>query len=348
MKEVRAVGGSITATRRATVFGAYGHTGRFVVRELGRRGWTPVLSGRDSERLRAAAQEHPRAEVRVAAVDDPASLEAALAGSGVVINCAGPFIDTSLPIVDVAIRSGVHYLDVAAEQSAVLKVFDRFRGNPRVGGTVIVPAMAFFGGLGDLMATTAMGDWDSADEICVAVALDGWRPTRGTRLTGQRNPGWRFVFSKGQLTLDDPPPGRRWTFPVPFDEQEVVGLPLAETITMSRHIRTAEIRVLMNLAPLADLRDPKTPPPAAVDESGRSSQVFLMDVIARRGRHERRVIARGRDIYAVTAPIVVEAAQRIAAGAIRMTGVVAAGEAFDARDFLSSLDSARQVAVTAA
>ena len=84
--------------------------------------------GRDSKRLRAAAQEHPLAEVRVAAVDDPASLEAALAGSGVVINCAGPFIDTSLPIVDVAIRSGVHYLDVAAEQSAVLRVFDRFRG----------------------------------------------------------------------------------------------------------------------------------------------------------------------------------------------------------------------------
>ena len=120
----------------------------------------------------------------------------------------------------------------------------------------------------------------------------------------------------------------------------MVGLPLAETITMSRHIRTPEIRALMNLAPLADLRDPETPPPAAADESGRSSQVFLMDVIARRGRHERRVIARGRDIYAVTAPIVVEAAQRIAAGAVRTTGVVAAGEAFDARDFLGSLDSA--------
>jgi hypothetical protein len=52
------------------------------------------------------------------------------------------------------------------------------------------------------------------------------------------------------------------------------------------------------------------------------------------------VIARGQDIYAVTAPIVVEAAQRIAAGAVRTTGVVTAGEAFDARDFLGSLDSA--------
>jgi len=322
------------------VFGAYGHTGRFVVGELRRRGWTPVLSGRNEERLRAAAQQYRDVDVRVADVDDPASLEAAIAGSDVVINCAGPFIDTSLPIVDVAIRSHVHYLDVAAEQSAVLNVFDRFRGDPRIGGTVIVPAMAFFGGLADLMATTAMGDWDSADEICVAMALDGWKPTRGTRVTGQRNAGRRLIFSNGQLTPEESPLRRRWVFPTPFGEQDVVGLPLTETITISRHIRTPEVRVLMNLAPLADLHDPETPPPAAADESGRSSQMFLMDVVATRGRHARRVIAQGRDIYGVTAPIAVEAAERIASGAVRTTGVVAAGEAFDARDFLGSLESA--------
>jgi hypothetical protein len=49
------------------------------------------------------------------------------------------------------------------------------------------------------------------------------------------------------------------------------------------------------------------------------------------------VVARGRDIYATTAPIVVEATNRILSGLTRATGVVAAGEAFDARDFLDSL-----------
>jgi hypothetical protein len=96
----------------------------------------------------------------------------------------------------------------------------------------------------------------------------------------------------------------------------------------------------MNLAPLADLRNPDTPPPAPADESGRSSQIFVMDVIATRGRKVRRVVACGQDIYAVTAPIVVEATQRVVSGAHRTTGVVAAGEAFDARDFLSSLGPA--------
>jgi Saccharopine dehydrogenase NADP binding domain len=330
----------LTPDKRVTVFGAYGHTARFVVAELRKRGWTSVLSGRNHSKLLAEADGNSGAEVRVANVEDPVSLDTAISGSSAVINCAGPFLDTAIPIIQAAIRSGVHYLDVAAEQAAVLGVFDRFRADQRVKSVVIAPALAFFGGLGDLMATAAMGEWDSADEIFIAVALDSWQPTRGTRLTGERNPGRRFIFSNNKLERADPPPGRTWIFPAPFGEQHVVPLSLAETITISRHLRTPEIRVFMNLAPLADLRNPATPSPAPVDESGRSSQIFVMDVVARRGRRERRVVAHGQDIYAVTAPIVVEATQRVVAGATRKTGVVAAGEAFDARDFLNSLGPA--------
>jgi hypothetical protein len=56
-----------------------------------------------------------------------------------------------------------------------------------------------------------------------------------------------------------------------------------------------------------------------------------------RGSGERHIVARGRDIYAVSAPIVVEATQRAVNNPGRIHGVVAAGEAFDARDFLNSL-----------
>jgi hypothetical protein len=331
----------LTSNERVTVFGAYGHTGRFVVAELRKRGWTPVLSGRNHSKLLAEAEGYSGADIRVANVEDPVSLDTAISGSRAVINCAGPFLDTALAIIEAAIRSGVHYLDVAAEQAAVLDVFDRFRADHRIKHVVIVPAMAFYGGLGDLMATAAMGEWDRADEIIVAVALDGWKPTRGTRLTGERNPSRRLIFSNNRLERADPPRGRTWAFPPPFGEQQVVPFCLAETITISRHLRTPDIRVFLNLAPLADLRNPDTPPPAPVDPSGRSSQIFVMDVVARRGRRERRVVARGQDIYAVTAPIVVEATQRVVAGATRKTGVVAAGEAFDARDFLNSLGRAQ-------
>jgi hypothetical protein len=222
----------------------------------------------------------------------------------------------------------------------VLDVFDRFGGDRRVADVVILPAMGFYGGLADLLATAAMGEWNSADEISVAVALDSWRPTRGTRLTGERNPGRRYIFSNNTLQRAEPPPGRTWVFPAPFGEQPMVPLSLSETMTISRHLQTPEIRVFMNLAPLADLRRPDTPPPAPADERGRSPQIFVMEVVARKGRNERYVVARGRDIYAVTAPIVVEAAERVVAGATRTSGAVAPGEIFDARDFLRSLGPA--------
>src|SRR5438445_12281591 len=129
------------ANRTVTVFGAYGHTGRFVVSQLRKRGWTPILSGRDTDKLNATAAEHPGSEVRVASVDNPQSLDRAISGASAIINCAGPFLDTAAPIVEAAIRSGIHYLDVAAEQAAVLDIFERFGDVGRSAGIVIAPAM---------------------------------------------------------------------------------------------------------------------------------------------------------------------------------------------------------------
>lgn len=327
----------MSLNRTVTVFGAYGHTGRFVVSELRKRGCIPILAGRDAARLRALGDVHRGSELRVAAVDDPASLDHALSGAAAVINCAGPFVDTAGPVIDAALRARIHYLDVAAEQPAVLSAFECFANSARDTAVVVIPAMAFYGGLGDLLATAAMSSWEYADEITIAISLDSWKPTRGTRVTGQRNPGQRFFFTKNKLERADPLPPRIWDFPPPFGRQDVEGISLSETITMSRHLRTPEIRVYMNHGAIMDLRNPDTPPPTAADDTGRSSQVFLMDVIVRKADAERRAVARGRDIYAVSAPIVVEAAQRVVNGLAKATGVVAAGQAFDARDFLKSL-----------
>ena len=46
------------AGQTVAVFGAYGHTGRFVVAELLERGFVPLLSGRDTDKLRALAASH--------------------------------------------------------------------------------------------------------------------------------------------------------------------------------------------------------------------------------------------------------------------------------------------------
>src|SRR5712664_1840764 len=75
--------------RVVAVFGATGHTGRFVVAELSRRGMTPVAIARDSEALKAADFSSPEVIRRPAIINDTASLPDALKGAPAVINCAG-------------------------------------------------------------------------------------------------------------------------------------------------------------------------------------------------------------------------------------------------------------------
>ncbi|MDX2784394.1 saccharopine dehydrogenase, partial [Streptomyces caniscabiei] len=50
------------AGRTVAVFGASGHTGRFVVAELRVRGFVPLLVGRNEEKLRALLPGQPEAE----------------------------------------------------------------------------------------------------------------------------------------------------------------------------------------------------------------------------------------------------------------------------------------------
>jgi short subunit dehydrogenase-like uncharacterized protein len=327
---------------KIVVFGAAGHTGRFVVAELVRRGWAPVLSGRDAAKLAALRELSPASEVRVAHVDDPAALDAALRDARAVINCAGPFLDTAAPIIEAALRARAHYLDVSAEQASTLAAFERFATEAKAAGIAVVPAMAFYGGLADLLATVAMDGLAAADEIRVGIALDSWLPTQGTRVTGQRNTVPRVVVSGGSLqplaavaaTAAAVP---AWQFPEPFGVQAMARVPFSEIITISRHLQSREVHTYLNQTAIADVRNADTPAPTAADASGRSAQIFAMEVIARAGGVERRALARGRDIYAVTAPLVVEAAERILDGRTRQSGVATAGELFDAKDFLAAL-----------
>src|SRR5215218_4532314 len=169
------------------------------------------------------------------------------------------FATTAGPVIEAALRARIPYLDIAAEMEANADTFEQFSGRARDAGIVIVPAMAFYGGLGDLLATAAMGDWPVADEIAIAYGLDSWRPTAGTRVAGQvsreRRDGRRIVFSDGRFELrTDSAPALEWTFPPPRGTQPVVGeFTLADTLTISRHLPAPQIRSYMTRAAVDDL-----------------------------------------------------------------------------------------------
>ncbi|MFJ2762485.1 saccharopine dehydrogenase family protein [Streptomyces prasinus] len=338
--------GTITESERTVaVFGAYGHTGRFVVAELRDRGYVPLPSGRDAAGLRALVASHPGLDTRTASADDPASLDRALSGAAAVVNCAGPFASTAAPLIEAALRAGIPYVDVAAELEANLDTFTHYADRARAADTVVLPAMAFYGGLGDLLVTTAMGDWTTADEAHVAYGLSGWHPTPGTRAAGaasrRRRQGRRVTYRNGALEYrDDAPPTLKWTFPEPLGVRSVIGeFTMADVVTVPSHLRIPDVRTHMTVEAARDLASPDTPAPTASDARGRSDQTFLVDAVVRRGGEQRRAAASGRDIYAVTAPLAVEAVHRILTGRTRTTGVASAGALFDAPDFLDALSA---------
>src|SRR5580704_8502405 len=112
--------------RTIAVFGASGHTGRFMVAQLVRRGFAPLAIGRDSAKMTESGFQEIGVPIITASIDDPASLDRSLAGAAAVINCAGPFLDTAEAVAAAALRGRIHYLDVSAEQSSAQATFDRF------------------------------------------------------------------------------------------------------------------------------------------------------------------------------------------------------------------------------
>ena len=319
------------------VYGAAGHTGRFVVDELVGRGLTPVLAGRTASRLAEVAERHGGLEQRVVAVSDPDQLRRATDGVDVVVNCAGPFLDTALPLATAAVAAGAHYLDVTAEQPVVQMLYRELDRPARDAGVAVVPAMAFYGGLADLLVTYALDGATSADTVEIAIGLDRWWPTAGTRITGARNTATRQIIRDGVLApLPDPAPTASWSYPPPLGDQPVVQLPFSEVVTISRHLRVGDLTSYLNNSSLADLHDESTPPPSAADATGRSAQRFVVEVVVRSGDATRRLTASGRDIYAVTAPILVEGVVRLLDDH-HAVGAVAPGDAFDAADVLAAL-----------
>ena len=132
-------------------------------------------------------------------------------------------------------------------------------------------------------AQRAMGDWPDADSIEIATALEGWRPTAGTLMTGTRNVEPHRELRAVRLTPNDPSRVTAWDFPPPFGRAELVPLSLGETVLLSQHLKVPEIRAGINSRSLEDLADPDLPRRTAGQDRTPVQQAFVIDVAVTRG-----------------------------------------------------------------
>jgi short subunit dehydrogenase-like uncharacterized protein len=137
------LGGEIVArvSDGLLIYGGNGFTAALLAQEALARGLRPVLCGRDAERTKRAAGRFG-VDYRVASLDAPRELATALRGVRVVINAAGPFADTTAPMLEACLNNGVHYLDVSGE-AETLDFVSRKHGEARAAGVMLMPGVGF-------------------------------------------------------------------------------------------------------------------------------------------------------------------------------------------------------------
>jgi short subunit dehydrogenase-like uncharacterized protein len=94
------------------IYGAYGYTGELIAREAVHRGLEPVLAGRNAKKLESLAGELGL-EMRAFPADPAAAPQ--LDDIDVLLHCAGPFSETSGPMIEACLVSRTHYTDITGE-----------------------------------------------------------------------------------------------------------------------------------------------------------------------------------------------------------------------------------------
>lgn len=163
------------------LYGANGYTGELVAREAVARGHSPILAGRNREKVEALAGELGL-QARVFPLEDPAAVAAELYGITAVLHCAGPFLLTAKPMVQACLGTGAHYLDITGE----IGVFERVLAQgdaARRAGVVLLPGAGFDVVPTDCLAARLAAALPEADHLTLAFYAERGEASRGTLLT---------------------------------------------------------------------------------------------------------------------------------------------------------------------
>jgi short subunit dehydrogenase-like uncharacterized protein len=163
------------------IYGANGYTGRLIAELAKTEGLTPTLAGRNVESVKRLADTLDLPH-RAFALDDPATLNRSLEGMDLVLHCAGPFSETSAPMLEACLEARAHYLDITGEIDVFAHCHAQdMRAAER--GIVVIPGTGF-----DVVPTDCLAAMLKAkmpDAVSLVLAFDGGGgPSPGTAKTG--------------------------------------------------------------------------------------------------------------------------------------------------------------------
>lgn len=244
---------------RWLLYGAYGYTGELVAREALRCGLRPLLAGRDEAALADLAERlglDDPTDRRAFPLTDPGSLRAALADVDAVLHCAGPFVDTSRPMVEACLDTGTHYLDITGE-IAVFEAIHGRDGAARDRGVVLLPGVGFDVVPTDCLAARLAAALPEADDLELAFVSEDGGVSRGTAKTMVRN-----LPHAGAVRRD----GRIVPVPAAWDSKKIT-LPLPEGGSVERFVMSipwGDVSTAFHTTGIPNVRTYAGTPPKAI------------------------------------------------------------------------------------
>lgn len=146
------------------LYGAYGYTGNLIAHEAKLRGHSPVLAGRSAKKLIPLAEEL-NLDYIILDLENEDTLVNTISGFDLVFHSAGPYINTSAPMVNACLKTGTNYIDITGE----IPVFEQ---NFKYDNEAKDKEIAIISGVGfDVVPTDCLSKYVS-DKITAPTSLD--------------------------------------------------------------------------------------------------------------------------------------------------------------------------------
>ena len=240
-------------TAGVLIYGANGYTGRLIAGAAVERGLAPVLAGRSREAVSRLASELG-CDWRAFELADEARVAAELAGSGVVIHCAGPFSATAAPMIAACIAARVHYTDITGEVEVFEQAF-RQDAAARAAGIVVCPGTGFDVVPTDCLALTLAAALPDSTRLALGFDSRG-ALSRGTAATGVESLGSGSCVREGGVLRRIPLGSRSRRIDFGAGEKLATAIPWGDVSTAFRTTGIPNVEVYVPVSPkaLANLR----------------------------------------------------------------------------------------------
>jgi short subunit dehydrogenase-like uncharacterized protein len=302
--------------KKLMIYGAAGYTGGMAAEHAASAGLDLVLAGRarDKDALEALAGRLG-ANVQLFSLDDPDAIGKGLEGVAVLLNAAGPFMNTAGPLMSGAIRAGVHYLDFSAELRTYLEAL-ALDAQARAAGVMLLPGS---GGsvamLGSLAGHTAARVWNPR-KISIALHVSG-SMSRGSATSASQNVVTETLqLMDGKLVSRSPEEIRDFDFGQGPKSSFPVTLPDLVTIHHATGLSNIEtyVHVSAGAFPTGDTKD--TPVGPSTEERTANRYFAAAEVTDVDGTSVRSILDSVNG-YTFTSMAAAEAARRVLAGEIQ-------------------------------